>query len=477
MFTRKTLSTCVLAASLGVSSTAIAGGFQLFENNAVYPSNLGAGVGAEAFDVSTGIANPASLVFVDAIKNGQIQAVGAGTIVITHNKFSGTQTVSTGASALLPPLSQTFVADGTRGGDGFFIPAFHVAAPVNERVALGFAVTAPFGLETNYDEASNVRYAATRSKIETIDFSPMISIKINENVSVGAGFNAQFASVDFDSVAGLPTLGGAIGGDPRRFDAPFRNNGHSWGYGGHAGILVSLNEDKTRLGLQYRSRIKHTFEGASTLGYELFGVNDFIGAAAMIPPAFVPPNPGTQLNPITATATFPDTISVHGHHEINEDFSVQASVFWTKWDELQELVIQDASVAATMPPSPFLMPATADVTSDFNWKNTWRVSLGGKYNVNERFSIRAGGTYDQSPTNDVDRSVRLPEVNRWALGTGVHVKAADNIAFDIGYAHFFSTKKAPINNTIATGTQTITTVGTNNGYADILGVGVVVNLT
>ena len=45
----------------------------------------------------------------------------------------------------------------------------------------------------------------------------------------------------------------------------------------------------------------------------------------------------------------------------------------------------------------------------YNWRNTWRIGAGANYKLNEAWMMKGGIAYDQTPTNNTDRGVRLPD--------------------------------------------------------------------
>ena len=90
-----------------------------------------------------------------------------------------------------------------------------------------------------------------------------------------------------------------------------------------------------------------------------------------------------------------------------------------------------------------------NVASPQNYKNVWRLALGANYKMNDTMMLRVGGGYDETPTNDIDRDMRLPDASRWALAIGGHYQARPNLGLDLGYTHLFAVKNPTINRTDA----------------------------
>lgn len=426
------LSLSLAAVLTGVSGSALAAGFQLYESNAVNMGDFGAEGAVGPFDASIGASNPAGLT---RIKNHQI--VASGDLVFLDAKFKGTATTVTTPPGPGFPNVEGGIAQGGKLG---FVPALHYATPINNRFAFGLNVSSPFGLKTGYADTSIVRYAATDSELLTINISPAFAFKVADFVSVGAGFDVQYADVTFNSYAGAPSL---IMGFPLAFDTSSVNTGDSWGYGYHAGIIIFPRKG-TRIGVNYTSKVKHDLTGTSV----------FEGPLA--------PGGRSVNNSLNASITLPATTTISVFQQVTDCVAVMASAYYTQWDVFQRIVLNNVAGPAG--------PQT--VSSVQNFKNTWRITVGTNVKVNEKFMVRMGFGYDQTPTNNTDRFVRLPDAPRWAVAVGGHYQATQHLGLDFGYTHFF-VEDARINNTTTSGSLSTTLNGTVRNNADLLGAQVV----
>jgi long-chain fatty acid transport protein len=74
---------------------------------------------------------------------------------------------------------------------------------------LGFGVSAPFGLATEYDQDGWAGQAqAIKSEIKTINFNPSVAYRVNDKVSLGFGVNYQ-------TIDGELTSAGRSAGHPQ----------------------------------------------------------------------------------------------------------------------------------------------------------------------------------------------------------------------------------------------------------------------
>lgn len=461
------LSLAVL--SILAANTAHAGGFALYTESSVPAiGNYAAGVAAEAADATTGWYNPAGLALIN-----KTQAVFGGVGVFPESKLTGVSTYSTPG---LPNYVQSFNhVDGAKNG---FVPSFHAAMPIgsNNRAAIGLSVVSPFGLATQWDQNSPVRYAATFTEVITMNISPEFGAKLTDNFAIGAGIDLQHARVKFNRMIGSPALVAAYGGGPASMDSLVYNKGHSNGAGFHAGIMAMFNDNHTRFGVNYQSKVDHQFTGYS----QLQGPLAFPGLNLA--------SPVSRANAINANAKYrydglisndmalPDVLTISGYHDVNERFALLGSLVWTGWSTFTNIQLNGVAAAAAVPVSQINIPVVQVVTnsnSSQNYKDVWRAAIGANYRYNEKLMLRAGGGYDETPTNNVDRDVRLPDASRWALSVGARYQVRSNIAVDFGYTHLFAADTSTVNKAEALGTSSYRVNAYGKPSADLVGLGAV----
>ena len=86
-------------------------------------------------------------------------------------------------------------------GEDAQVPAIYFSTPINDVVSFGLAVNSPFGLATKYSESWQGRESSSESNISTININPNISFKINDDLSLGLGLQAQYTKTAFTKVA------------------------------------------------------------------------------------------------------------------------------------------------------------------------------------------------------------------------------------------------------------------------------------
>ncbi len=375
-----------------LSSQAFASAFQLVEQNV---TNLGlafSGTAALAEDASTASFNPAGLT-----RLGESEIVVAGFVITGNFKFSPLT-----ATPSIVGLGPMLAGETNNAGTTSPLGALYVSKRIDDRWVVGLSVNSPFGLFSEYNDDSVVRYLATESKLETYDISPVIAFKINRCLSIGGGPDAMFIKAKLNANFGY--------GSPIT-DGIFNNAAEGWAYGWHAGLLWSPLE-RTRLGVNYRSYFPVRLEG---------------NAEQQTPVSSFPP-----LLPLTATiqtvhanVTLPPTATFSLYQGFTDYFALTADVAWTDWKRFDTLKLRY---------NPGL-PTGIDTDTFENFKNSMRYAVGLIYTPCDRLTFRIGGARDQTPTRDEFRTARIPDGNRtwYALGAGYAFTKCFKV--DIGYAY------------------------------------------
>lgn len=449
---KKTLLSTAIASFL-VTGNAVSGSFSLYtESSPAAIGNYAAGIAASAQDASTGWYNPAGLVLLPSA-----QAVIGGVGIFPRSKLTGTSTYQ---SQVVPGTYTSYQQnfDGLQGAENAFVPSAHLALPLTPDVAFGLSLLSPFGLTTSWGENSPVRYQATDSKLTTVDIAPELAARVWDNFSVGLGIDLEYARVTFDSVLGSPALLSLTPFSPTTYDSSSKNKGNSFGVGFHAGAMLLLQEGHTRFGVNYQSEVSQKFHGSSRLRGRL--------AAPLPLSPLSDPNSEYWVHSLSSnTIDLPQIVTLSGYHDVNDCLALLGSVVYTGWHSLSD--IQLNQIAAT---SPLTGPIQAVSTSILDYRDAWRFAVGANYKLNPQWMLRVGGGYDETPTRNSHRDVRIPDSNRWALAAGAHFQANGNAGVDVGYSHLFADGQARINNTQVIGTSTFNVDARAKNSVDLVGV-------
>ncbi len=409
------LSTIAVALAMAglTSTTAFAGGFGIGTQSGSGTGNAFAGGAAVADDASVAWSNPAGMTLLPMGK----QVTAAAHFVLPSFQFTNNGSTSPGAG------------NGGDGGGWAMIPNGFFTMSINPNLRFGLALNVPFGLGTKYDAGWVGQTVALESDLKTININPSLAYKVSDKLSVGAGISVQRIEAKLTRFTGVGVVGNAV------------LEADDVGYGFNLGAMIQATPS-TRIGISYRSAIDYDLEGAATF-------TGTVGAAS---------NVGAR-----ASIKVPDSASLSVLSAMGSKWEVMADLTYTGWSSVKRLdVFRTAAAGGAVPGA-----AGSLVTSEiFNWKDTLRVGVGANYKMNEQTKLRFGLALDPTPTNNVDRTVRLPDQDRTWIAFGVQYKPSKEGVIEIGYAHEFI-KDATVNNAGAGGSRLI---GSFNSKADILSV-------
>ncbi|MGH8493736.1 MAG: OmpP1/FadL family transporter [Moraxellaceae bacterium] len=400
-FSLKALTLAVAA----LSSQAFAQGYQIDEQSARRLGDAFSGGAAEARDASTGYYNPAGLT-----RLKQMELTGGVSVLTTKVEFSGKTTVFTGNPSETPISGSTVESSSSD-----VVPNIYFAMPLREGTVLGIALNAPFASSTDYGSDSVVRYHSVESEVTGARLTFSLGQEISPDFSVGLGLIVQrmegsittaIDSAAFCAAAGAPCAA-SLGTSADDGEVEYEGDDVAFGYS--LGLFYNIGEN-TRIGFAYRSAIKSELEGSADVEIPA-SVEPIISGLS---PFLSTHSEGAKFN-----LTTPESVSLSAFHQINEKFSLQGDATWTRWSRFEALEIKTES-------------GKGDVTQEENWKNNWRIALGGEYQTTEQLALRAGLAWDQSPVPDANRNVSFPLDDFKAISVGLTYAFSPSLALDAG---------------------------------------------
>ena len=384
-FMKKSAAALVLTGVAAATSTALAAGFQLTEQSSLGLGRAYAGAGIVGDDLSAVHYNPAGMTLLEGTR------FQAGTTWIALNADYNGKDGSSENGRL----------------KGQMIPAGYVTHQVNDKIWLGFAMTVPFGMGTEYDKGWAENQRGTDAKIYTFDMNPNIAWKVSEFLSVGAGVSVQYAKAKL----GMGLEQEAFG--QYAYVGHGKIEGDSWDWGFNLGVMISPT-DKLRFGLAYRSSIEHDAEGDFTFSNgqgDLDAVN------------------GNVFNMTTSIET-PDTVMLTSTWETTDKLRLSGLIRWANWSDFDELKIKNTvpGIVDSMTHGAF-----REKTVINEWQDTWLFSVGADYRINDAFTVRGGLAYETSPVDDQStRMAVIPDTDRVWFSLGASWYPTQDLQFDVG---------------------------------------------
>ena len=374
------------------SGTASAAGFQLLEQNASGIGNAYAGSAAVAENASTIFYNPAGMTQLQARE----MSVGLS-LVRPSFKFT-----DQGSSA------GVLSGNAQDAGDWAALPNAYLSWALDKDLYVGVGLGAPFGLVTEYNRDWVGSAHSIKFDIKTMNINPSIAWRVNEKVSLGFGLNWQRMEAEYVRRAGTITTPLPLASTFATLDA----DDDSWGW--NVGALFNLS-DATKVGVSYRSKIKH----------ELKGSLEFSGTAANR-------HPLTTGVSASADVELPDIFILSLSHKLDSRWELLGDVSWTGWSSVDKVDIMRTSglLLGT--------PQEKAQTLDTDFQDTWRVALGANYQLNDAWKLKFGMAFDETPVKNAEkRLTSLPDNDRIWFSFGGQWKPSKGSALDMGVSYLY----------------------------------------
>ncbi|HET7370745.1 MAG TPA: outer membrane protein transport protein [Gammaproteobacteria bacterium] len=425
----------VTGAVASLPGLAQAGGFSLLEQSARSLGRAHSGGAALVNDASSIFYNPAGLTQLT-----RPEFMGSLSYIDLQADFTKDYAIDAAGRPISGP------EDGGANKPGF-VPALFFGAPINDRLAWGIGVYAPFGLNTDYPADWVGRYQAIYSGVAAVNLTPTVAYQVNDVWSVGLGIDVQYFSVkltnNLDYGAACfgaldPVTCQGLGLVPQGHDGYFGVEGNDTAIGWNVGLHADFGS--TLFGITYRSGIEHDIDG--DVRFE--AVPALFAAQGLF-----------QDGSATASIETPQQVSLSFAQKLNERWTISGDATWMGWNSFDAIRID------------FENPKQDTIVQPEYWQNTWRYSIGVDWRYNDAWTLRGGLAYDETPIEDAYRTPRLPgDTRKWlALGATWHLGDMD---LDIGYAHLFVGDDIPIDEVGMTGDHL---VGSYEVATDIWSIG------
>ncbi len=271
-----------------------------------------------------------------------------------------------GASYFNATVSGTFGPnsfDSARGATP--IPAFGLIVPIGKDLRFGVGAFGVAGVGVDYT-AGHTNYSQMR-------FTPALSYKIMDMLSVGATLNVMYANLDFAVYNPLSVVPG----------------GAAFGFGATvAAKLTAL--PILDLAVAYETKSS-------------FGDFKFHGLS------------GTGATDYTITFNQPPALTFGVGVKPLPMLLVAADVQWLQWSSTQGKDNQVGSFGA------------------LGWDDQWVYKIGAQLDVIDILKVRAGFNYGKSPVNvNTPAAVFLPAISETHISLGAGLQLASNVGLNLG---------------------------------------------
>ncbi len=372
-----------------ITTTAYAGGLWLYEGGTPDLGTAAAGRAALAADASTAGINPAGMSRLD--RSQMLVALqGIYADVQFDTELSG-------------------FGGGDGGNAGGFVPSgsLHYVHRLSDDFRLGISVGSYLAGSLDYGDDWAGRYYTTEVDLLTFSINPGASYRVNDWLSLGAGFSLIYADLE-QKVAVNNSAVPLQRGLP---DGKLEIEADDTNFGFNLGILLTPWSN-TRFGLTYRYEVDLEFDDVASLsniGPVLQGLLNLTGVAS---------------KEVDMKMTIPQAVMLSGYQQLTDRWAIMGNIGWQDWSKFgkQELTLRSTTSTTFL--------------QDLEYNDTWHFALGSQYRFADSWLWSVGFAYDTSPLDDFNnRTPDLPLDRQIRIGTGIQYDWNEDLTVGAAYEY------------------------------------------
>ncbi|MCF8366972.1 MAG: outer membrane protein transport protein, partial [Bacteroidales bacterium] len=280
-------------------------------------------------------------------------------------------------------------------GTPFFV---YGATQINEKLGVGVGAYTPYGSSAKWEDDWAGAQLIQNISMKVVFIQPTVSYKINDLLSIGAGFVIATGNVELNRA--LPYSSAELTGQVNL-------QGNTTAFGYNAGVMITPNE-KLSIGVDYRSKVDMEMEG----GDATFTIPSSV--TTLIPAA----------NKFNATLPLPANLDFGVAYQVSEKLLLAAEINYVFWGVYDSLKFEFEE-----------KPELLNSSNPREYSNTMIFRLGGEYIINDMITVRAGAYYDPTPTNEDYFTPETPSLTTYGLSFGFTIRPTENLAIDLSYLH------------------------------------------
>jgi len=312
---------------------------------------------------------------------------------------------------------------------------FYMAQRLSEELSWGLGVYTPFGNKVEWPTDWQGSHLVNYIELKSIYIQPTIAYQLSESTSIGFGPTLVLGSVEFNR--NLSTS--LTDEDGNRSNVTIvAENVPAWGF--KLGLLHKLN-GTTRLGFSYRSEVIIEARGEEA---------DFDDIPGPLQGVFTD-------GEFDADLPLPAELTLGIAWDYSNNLTLAFDYNYTYWDVYEELVIEfDNGITSTNPR---------------NYQNASILRFGAQYDLNDKWTLRGGIYFDESPVQDGYFAPETPRNDSIGYTAGATYRYSKNLEFDASLLILTFDEEENSYDYYEEGGQTIPFGGTYDSAANSIGFG------
>jgi len=272
----------------------------------------------------------------------------------------------------------------------------YVAQKWNDDVSWGLGVYTPYGNKVEWPDDWQGSHLVNNIDLKTIFIQPTIAYQLTPSTSIGAGPALVLGSVKFNR--NLTTSLTDEQGNRSNVEIE-ANNVTAWGY--NIGLLHKLSDNRTSFGISYRGEVTVEARGEDA---------DFDDVPTELQPTFAD-------GEFDADLPLPAELTIGVAYQYSDRLTLAFDFNRTFWDTYDELKIEfDNGITSVNP-------------RNYEDSNIYRFGL--QYRYNDRWTLRGGVYFDESPVQDGYYAPETPRNDAIGYTAGATYNYSKNLQMDV----------------------------------------------
>ncbi|MEI6860239.1 MAG: outer membrane protein transport protein [Shewanella sp.] len=361
-------SLTLLSSALLLACQANAAGTLVSEMSSMTVSTAGAGGAVIAENASVAYSNPAGMSYI----YGDALSVNLAVMDLRVQYKDATD----------PSLSS-----GNAGGFQPYGSLYYVHQLDND-MRLGMSISVQGGSALDYGTSYGGALTLNDLRLSVMQFNPSISYQVTPKLSLGAGFQIDYATFEENLLYGQANM-----------------DTDSWTVGYNLGAIYQWDKN-TRFGITYRSKMDHDLTGTFKVD-----VPDWLG-----------PNIADKSGLAGLNVLNPRHVEISGLHQLSQPLSLVWSLGFEQWSDNDSTRVSINGNNVTQ------------ISRDFD--NVWTGALGARYQLTPKVRLETGIGYASSPLDEPEyQAADLPVDTQHRYSIGLTYQWTKDTTFNAYYSY------------------------------------------
>ncbi len=337
--------------------------------------------------------------------------------------------LSVGAAGVFAKAKYTTL-DGTKKFNSDNDPSTPLYAyagfKIYDNLSAGISLNTPYGSAMNWGKNWAGSHLVQDISLKAFSIQPTLSYRPFDRLSIGAGMMVMFGDFSLSrAIFSSGDMADLATANPQLKPLAEKYKDITPVYAelsGNAGIRLGYNigamfdvNDQITIGVSYRSKVKMKVgEGTA----KMFYANE-----AELKPILGEKIPPLDMGYLNAELPLPSNFNIGATYTLSSKWIFSGELQFVGWGAYKSLDVEFRPESLSQ----------FNISAPKNYKNTIIYRVGSQYAVTERFDLRLGAYFDESPVKSDFLNPETPSMDKLGLTTGFSFRPADAFSIDFAF--------------------------------------------